>query len=268
ILIFGLGPIPALGIAGAAIATSVGRGIGVAYQVYLLLRGNGRLRLMRQHLRVQVDVMQRMVRIALPGMIQYLIGTASWLALFRILADFGSDALAGYTIAIRILVFALMPSWGMGNAAATLVGQNLGAGQPDEAERSVWIASFANAAFLGLIAFLMWLQAEELIMIFTDNAAVISYGADCLRIVSYTYVFFAFGMVTSQAFNGAGDTTTPTWINFFCYWLVQIPLAYVLAHPLGMGASGVFAAVAIVQAVLALVSVVVFRMGRWKLKTV
>lgn len=268
ILIFGLGPIPAMGIAGAAIATSVGRGIGVAYQVYLLLRGNGRLRLLREHLRVQVEVMQRMVRIALPGMIQYLIGTASWLALFRILADFGSDALAGYTIAIRILVFALMPSWGMGNAAATLVGQNLGAGQPDEAERSVWIASFANAAFLGLVAFLMWLQAEELIMIFTDNADVISFGADCLRIVSYTYVFFAFGMVTSQAFNGAGDTTTPTWINFVCYWLIQIPLAYVLAHPLGMGASGVFTAVAIVQAVLALVSVLVFRQGRWKLKAV
>lgn len=268
ILIFGLGPIPAMGIAGAAIATSVGRGIGVAYQVYLLLRGTGRLRLMRSHVRLRLALMKRMIRIGLPGMMQYVIGTASWLALFRILADFGSDVLAGYTIAIRILVFALMPSWGMGNAAATLVGQNLGAGQPDEAERSVWIASFANAVFLGLVAFLMWLQADALIAIFTDNAAVISYGADCLRIVSYTYVFFAFGMVISQAFNGAGDTTTPTWINFVCYWLVQIPLAYMLAHPVGMGASGVFAAVAIVQALLALVSILVFRLGHWKLKAV
>ncbi len=268
VLIFGWGPFPEMGVTGAAVATSIGRGLGVAYQVYVLVRGNGRIRFLRAHLRLDLDVMRRVVRVAMPGVVQYLIGTASWLALFRILAAFGSDALAGYTIGVRILIFALLPSWGMGNAAATLVGQNLGARQPDRAERSVWMASFINMVFLGVVAVGMIVYAVPLIRLFTDEPAVIRFGVDCLRIISYTYVFFAFGLVIVQAFNGAGDTTTPTWINLVSHWALQIPLAYVLSHPVGMGAVGVFTAVAIAQAVLALISVVLFRRGRWKLKAI
>ncbi len=268
LLIFGWGPFPELGIAGAAVATSVGRGLGVVYQLYVLVRGNGRVRFLRTHLRLRLDVMRRLARVAVPGVVQYLIGTASWLALFRILAAFGSDALAGYTIAVRILIFALLPSWGMGNAAATLVGQNLGARQPERAERSVWMASFINMVFLGLVAVAMIVYAGPLIRLFTDEPGVVRFGVSCLRIVSYTYVLFAFGLVTMQAFNGAGDTTTPTWINLVSHWLLQIPLALVLAHPVGMGAAGVFAAVAIAQAILALISVALFRLGHWKHKTI
>ena len=268
ILIFGWGPFPEMGIAGAAVATSIGRGVGVAFQVYLLVRRQSRVHLHAEQLRFARDVMRRLLRVSGPGVVQYIIGTASWLALFRIMADFGSDALAGYTIAIRVLIFALLPSWGMGNAAATLVGQNLGAGRPERAERSVWVSSLSNMVFLGLVAIGMFMFAAPLIGIFTEAAAVIAFGEDCLRIVSYTYVLFAFGMVTVQAFNGAGDTATPTWVNFISYWLVQIPLAYVLSHLVGWGASGVFAAIAIAQAVLALLSVTLFRLGYWKTKSI
>ena len=268
LLIFGWGPFPEMGVTGAAVATSIGRGLGVVFQVYLLVRGKSRIHLRLEQARVAWDVMKRLIRISGPAVLQYLIGTASWLLLFRIINTFGEAAAAGYTVAIRILVFALLPSWGMGNAAATLVGQNLGAGKPDRAERSVWITSFINMVFLGLVAIGMYVFAEPLIAFFTDDPEVIAIGMDCLRIISYTYVLFAFGMVTVQAFNGAGDTTTPTWINFVSYWLLQIPLAYVLAHPVGWEASGVFAAVAISQAVLALISVWIFRRGYWKTKAV
>lgn len=268
VLIFGWGPFPEMGVAGAAVATAVGRGVGVSYQVYLLVRGKSRVRLQAEQLRLMRGVMQRLLRISGPGIVQYIVGTASWMVLFRFMSAFGDQAVAGYTIAIRVLVFALLPSWGMGNAAATLVGQNLGASKPDRAERSVWITSFSNAVFLGLVAVCMFLFAEPLVGFFTDEAVVIDYGKQCLRIVSYTYVMFAFGMVTVQAFNGAGDTTTPTWINLVCYWMVQIPLAYVLAHPVGWAASGIFVAIAISQAVLALVSIAIFRKGYWKTKAI
>ncbi|MFQ5568095.1 MAG: MATE family efflux transporter [Rhodothermales bacterium] len=267
-LIFGWGPFPEMGVAGAAVATSIGRGLGVVYQLYVLLRGSSRIHLFLEQVRVDLAVMRRLIRVSLPGMFQYLVATLSWMFLFRIMADFGSDALAGYTIAIRILVFALLPSWGMGNAAATLVGQNLGAGKPDRAERSVWITSFGNMVFLAVVALMMLLFAEPLMRLFTEEAAVIAVGEDCLRIISYTYVLFAFGLVTVQAFNGAGDTTTPTLINLVCYWFLQIPLAYLLAHPVGMGTSGVFASVAISQAVLAVIGIVVFRLGYWKKKAI
>ena len=268
LLIFGWGPFPEMGVTGAAVATSIGRGLGVIYQVYLLVGGKSRIHLHIQQARVAVDVMWRLIRISGPGIVQYLIGTASWLALFRIINTFGEAAAAGYTVAIRILVFALLPSWGMGNAAATLVGQNLGAGKPERAERSVWITSYINMVFLGLVAIGMYVFAEPLIAFFTEDPDVIAVGKDCLRIVSYTYILFAFGMVTVQAFNGAGDTTTPTWVNFVSYWLVQIPAAYALAHFADWGVSGVFAAIAIAQAVLALISVWVFRLGYWKTKAV
>ena len=268
LLIFGWGPFPEMGVTGAAVATSIGRGLGIGYQIYLLVGGKSRIHLRVEQARIVVDVMKRLMRISGPAVLQYLIGTASWLALFRIINTFGEAAAAGYTVAIRILIFALLPSWGMGNAAATLVGQNLGAGKPDRAERSVWITSYSNAVFLGIVAVCMYIFAEPLIAFFSDDADVIAIGMECLRIVSYTYVLFAFGMVTVQAFNGAGDTTTPTWINFVSYWLVQIPLAYLLAHPVGWEASGVFAAVAVAQAALALISVWIFRLGYWKKKAI
>ena len=263
-LIFGWGLFPELGVTGAAIATSIGRGIGVLYQFYLLVRGNGRIQLFLDKLRVDVEIMRRMIRIAWPGIVQYSVGTASWMLLFRIVATFGSDAVAGYTIAVRIFIFALLPSWGMGNAAATLVGQNLGAEKPDRAERSVWITAFINMFTLGLVGLGMHVYSDPLIRIFTSEPEVIRNGIACLEIVSLTYVFFAFGMVTVQAFNGAGDTRTPTWINLISYWLLQIPLAYLLSHPLGWGVSGAFWAIAIAQAALAIISVLWFRQGTWK----
>ncbi len=267
-LIFGWGPFPELGITGAAIATCIGRGTGVLLQLYLLLRGNGRVRLMVHTLKVNVQMMRRIVSISIPATLQYFIGSASWILIFRIIALFGTDATAGYTIAIRIFIFALLPSWGMGNAAATLVGQNLGAKKPDRAERSVWITAFTNAIFLGGVALAIYIFAYPLVAFFTDEPAVIEFGAKCLRIVCITYVFFAFGMVTVQAFNGAGDTRTPTWINLISYWVLQIPLAYLLAQPFGLGAQGAFIAIAIAQGALAVISVLWFRRGTWKEKVV
>ena len=266
LLIFGLGPFPELGVVGAAVATSVGRGVAVLYQFRVL--GRSRVPIRREHLRLVADVMRRLLRVAGPAIVQFTVGMASWVVVFALLARFGSAVLAGYTIAIRILIFALLPSWGMGNAAATLVGQNLGAGQPARAERSVWVTSFANMVFLGIAAALMILFDQELIALFNADADVVREGAAALRIISYTYVFFAFGLVVSQAFNGAGDTRTPTWINLVCLWVVQLPLAWALAFPFGLGPVGVYAAVAASQALLAVVSVVWFRRGRWKAEVV
>lgn len=268
VLILGLGPFPELGVAGAAVATSIGRGIGIAYQLYVLFGGRSRIRLNLRSVGFDPEVMRRLLRVSVPGMVQYVVGTASWLALYRIVAGFGSDAVAGYTIAVRVLVLAVLPSWGMGNAAATLVGQNLGAGRPERAERAVWITSFTNMVILGAMALLVLFKAEALIRFFTDLPVVVRYGVDCLQIVSYTYLLFAFGLVTIQAFNGAGDTATPTWINLGCYWAVQLPLAYVLAIPLGLGAQGVFAAISTTQAVLALTATYLFRRGAWKKKAI
>ncbi len=267
-LIFGWGPLPELGVTGAAIATSIGRGVGVLYQLYILVRGNGRIKLFLDKLHIDWDMMRRLGKISWPGMIQYGVATASWMILFRIIAIFGSTAMAGYTIAIRIIIFALLPSWGMGNAAATLVGQNLGANQPDRAERSVWITAFWNMAFLGTMALFMYIYAAELVGIFTQDAAVIAVGVDCLQIVSITYIFFAFGMVSVQAFNGAGDTKTPTWINLISYWIFQIPVAYTLAVPFELEAKGAFIAIAVAQTILALISMIWFRQGKWKKQAV
>ena len=267
-LIFGLGPFPELGVTGSAIATTIGRGIGVLYQLWVLFSGRGRVYVALRNFRPDVRVMAKMLRISLGGMFQFLVATASWLGLMRIVAVFGDAALAGYTVALRIIIFALLPSWGMSNAAATLVGQNLGAGKPDRAERSVWVTGFANMSFLGLVAISFIIFAEPLIGIFTTDPAVVPYGVSCLRFISYGYVFYAYGMVMVQSFNGAGDTNTPTVINLCCYWLFQIPLAYSLAIPFGFGAKGVFVAITISESVLAVVSVLVFRRGTWKTRTV
>ena len=267
-LIFGWGPFPELGIRGAAIATCIGRGTGVLFQLYLLFKGHGRIKLMVSSLKLRLDIIRRVAFVALPATIQYFIGSASWIFIFWIIARFGTDAVAGYTIAIRIFIFALLPSWGMGNAAATLVGQNLGANKPDRAEKSVWITARTNMIFLGIVALLIFINAYPLVEVFSDVQAVVEFGANCLRIVCVTYIFFAYGMVTVQAFNGAGDTQTPTWINLISYWVLQIPLAYFLSQPFGMGANGVFTAIAIAQAALALISVIWFRRGTWKQKAV
>jgi putative MATE family efflux protein len=262
--IFGLGPFPELGVTGSAIATTIGRGIGVVYQVVMLMRGRSRVHIGLEQMRLDINVMLRLLKISIGGIFQFLIATASWVALVRIVAYFGSAALAGYTIALRIIVFAILPSWGMSNAAATLVGQNLGAGKPERAERSVWLTGFSNMIFLGIVAIIFIIFAEELIGIFTTDPAVVPYGVDCLRFISYGYIFYAYGMVMVQAFNGAGDTFTPTVINLFCYWLFQIPLAYALALPFGLGTRGIFLAITIAESMIAVVGILAFRRGKWK----
>jgi putative MATE family efflux protein len=267
-LIFGLGPFPELGVVGSAVGTTIGRGVGVCYQLRALRRSAGHLVVERRHLRLDPPVMLRLLRVSLGGIGQFLIATGSWLGLVRLMTPFGSAALAGYTIAVRIIVVAMLPAWGMSNAAATLVGQNLGAGKPDRAERAVWLAGFCNMVFLVGVAAVFILFAEPLVGLFTRDPAAAALGANCLRVVSYGYAFYAWGMVIVQAFNGAGDTTTPTWVNLFCYWLFQVPLAWTLAHGLGLGPRGVFAAITIAESVLAVVGVLLFRRGTWKTRQV
>jgi putative MATE family efflux protein len=263
-LILGLGPFPQLGVTGAAVSTTIGRSIGVALQLWFLFSGRSRVIVRRRHVVLDVDVMKRLSRIALNGMIQYLVATASWLALVRLVALFGANALAGYTIAIRIIIFAILPSWGMSNAAATLVGQNLGAKSPERAEQAVWRTGLYNMTFLGFVAVVFITFARPIVSMFSSEPAVQDVAVSCLRYVSYGYVFYAWGMVMEQAFNGAGDTFTPTCINIACYWLWQIPLAYVLSMMLSMGVNGVFLAIAISESTLAVVAVLAFRRGRWK----
>ena len=266
--IFGLGPFPEMGVTGAAVATAIGRGSGVAFQVVMLWRGRTRVRVHREDWRFNLPVLARLLRVASSGMLQFLIGTASWLGLVRIVALSGSAALAGYTIAVRIIIFSILPSWGMCNAAATLVGQNLGAGKPDRAERSVWLTGLCNMVFLMGVGVVFLSFAESLVLLFTSDTTVIPHARDCLRIVSYGYPFYAFGMVMVQAFNGAGDTWTPSLINFFCYWLLQIPLAALLAIGLNVGPPGVFWAITVAESILAVAGILVFRRGRWKEKRI
>jgi putative MATE family efflux protein len=263
-LIFGLGPFPELGVTGAAIGTTVGRTVGVAYQLRALASAHGRVRVERRHVRLDRSLMVHLVQLSVGGVGQFLIGTASWLGLVRILSLFGAGALAGYTIALRIVIVALLPSWGMSNAVATLVGQNLGAGKPDRAERSVWIVGLYNMVFLLGVMAVFLVGAEPLIAVFSSDPEVQRLGALCLRVVSYGYAFYAWGMVLVQAFNGAGDTVTPTWINLGCYWLFQIPLALGLAQALGYGPLGVFLAITLAESLLAVVGLLVFRRGAWK----
>lgn len=267
-LIFGLGPFPQLGVSGAAIATTIGRGSGVLYQLYHLTSGRSRIVVRAAHLRPDGHVMAGIVRLSGVGMLQNFIGTASWIGLIRILTGFGSAAVAGNTIGIRIIIFALLPSFGVSNAAATLVGQNLGAGKPDRAEAAVWRAGLYNTIALGGVGLIFLLFARPLIGIFSSDPEVIPYGVRCLRIVAAGFLFYGYGMVLTQSFNGAGDTKTPTLINLVCLWMLEIPLAWVLAHPVGLGPTGVFISVSVAFSALAVVSAAIFKQGWWKSKRV
>ena len=263
-LIFGWGPFPKLGVTGAALATFTGRSIGVGYQFYRLLRGSERIRILRQHMRINLSVLLRLVRVSLTGILQFAIAHTSWIGLVRIVSIFGSAALAGYTIAIRIVIFVILPSWGLSNAAATLVGQNLGAKQPQRAEASVWRTGFYNMIFLGAIGVVFVVFAEPIVRMFTHDPQVVPLAASCLRIISYGNIGYAYGMVMLQAFNGAGDTITPTIVNFFGFWLLEIPLAWFLAIPMRMQAKGAYFSIVVAEAAIAAVSIVLFKRGYWK----
>jgi putative MATE family efflux protein len=270
-LIFGLGPFPEMGVTGAAVATSIGRGAGALFAFSKLVRAGGRVTLARRHFQLDTALMARLVRLSGTATFQVFVGMASWIGLVRILSGFGSAAVAGNTIGLRVIMFALLPSWGMSNAAATLVGQSLGAGKPERAEQAVWRASFYNMIFLGSIGLVFIIFANPIVSIFTQAAAgpeVQRYGADCLRIISCGFLFYAYGMVITQSFNGAGDTRTPTIINVFVFWLWEIPLAYLLAIVFQLGPHGVFLAVTIAFSTLAVISALIFRRGRWKTKRV
>lgn len=268
ILIFGFGPIPALGIKGAAIATTIGRGMGVLYQFYILFRGKHRIRLLWANLVPDWKIILHLLRLASGAAGQHLIATSSWIFLVRIISMFGSQVVAGYTIAIRIMFFMLLPSWGISNASATLVGQNLGAEKPDRAERAAWITGYVNIVFLGIIGLVLALIPDSFIRLFISDPEVIQYGASCLRIISYGFIMYGLGMVMVQSLNGAGDTVTPTWINLFCYWLLEIPLAYFLAIYSGLEENGVFIAILIAETAMTISALYFFRRGKWKLKKV
>ncbi len=264
---FGLGPFPQLGVTGAAVATCTGRGIAVLYQFWLLRHGNGRVRLDRLW-RFDPEPMWQMLRLSLGTIGQFLIGTSSWVFLMKFVSSFGEVAGAGYTIGIRILIFALLPAWGLSNAAATLVGQNLGAHQPDRAERAVWLTGLYDALFLGAVTVVMEIWAEPIVGLFTSDAAIAANAVATLRIVAAGYVFYAWGMVTVQAFNGAGDTVTPTWLHVVFFWCFQIPLAWLLAFGFDLGMLGVLWAIPAAESLFAVAAVVLFRRGRWKSKKV
>jgi putative MATE family efflux protein len=267
-LIFGIGPFPELGVTGAAIATNIGRGTAVAIQLLTLLRLDGRLQVRMRHLRIHASVMARLVRLSGTGTLQIFIATASWVGLIRILSDFGSQALAGYTIAIRLVLFALLPAWGLANAAATMVGQSLGAGDPQRAEQSVWRAALMNLVFLGGIGTIFVAFAPLVVAPFGEDATTTMFAARCLRVVSAGFFFYAYGMVLTQSFNGAGAAWTPTILNLFCFWLWEIPLAWGLSRHTTLGPTGVFAAITIAFSTIAVASAVLFRRGRWKVSVV
>lgn len=267
--IFGIGPFPELGVTGAAVATVCGRGIGVAYAAWsLFLRKGGRLQVRREHWKFDPGLLKSLARLSGTAVLQFLIATASWTGLIRIVAVFGSVALAGYQIGLRVIIFVILPAVGLANAAATLVGQNLGAGRADRAERAVWMAGWINAGLLGAAGLFFVLFADLVISIFTNDPAVLAYGRDCLRIVGYGYAFYGMGMVMETSFNGAGDTWTPTYLNFFIFWLFEIPLAYISAQGFELGPQGVFWAITMAFSLLAVVSALLFRRGKWKLKEV
>ena len=262
-LIFGLGPFPRLGVTGAALATFTGRGIGVLYQFYRLSRGTERLCILACHLRLNATVLWRLVRVSFTGILQFLIGQASWIGLVRIVSLFGSPALAAYSIAIRIVIFAILPSWGLSNAAATLVGQNLGAGHPDRARNAVWRTGLWNMIFLGTVGLVFIAFAPFIIGLFTNDPEVLRVGINSLRIFSCGNIAYAYGMVLLQAFNGAGDTLTPTYVNLFGFWILEIPLAWELAMHTSLRVNGVFTSVVVAQSVIVLITLYLFRRGNW-----
>ena len=265
IFIFGFGPIEAHGVEGAAIATTIGRGSAVLFQLGILFFGYSKIKVAVKDLVLQVEVMWNLIKVSLGGIGQFLIGTSSWVFLMRIMSEFGSEVLAGYTIAIRVMMFTLMPAWGMSNAAATLVGQNLGAKQPERAETSVWVTGKYSAIFMLLVSIVYLVFSPQIIALFTDEAEVIKYGSLCLRVIAAGYVFYGYGMVIINAFNGSGDTKTPTYINFVCFWLFQLPFAYLMAITLDYGPIGVFAAITLAEILIAVIGIIWFKKGKWKL---
>ena len=264
IFIFGWGPIPEYGVMGAAIATNIGRGTAVLFQLIILFFGWSKIKIGISDIVIRLKVMTNIIKVSAGGIAQFLIGTSSWIFLMRIMSEFGSEVLAGYTIAIRVIMFSLMPSWGMSNAAATLVGQNLGANKPDRAEESVWKTGKYNAIFMFSISLIYLFFAEDIILSFNSTPQVVEYGTLCLQIIAAGYVFYAYGMVLTQAFNGAGDTNTPTKINFLIFWVLQLPFAYIMAITFKFGAVGVFLAISIAEVLLTIVSYILFKKGKWK----
>lgn len=269
LFIFGIGPFPELGVTGAAVATVCGRGTGVIFAAWALFgRKKGRLEVSREHWTFDPKLLWSIISLSATGVLQFLIATASWTGLVMIVAGFGSIAIAGYQIGLRVIIFVILPAVGLANAAATLVGQNLGAGQPERAERSVWMAGGINAALLGVAGLFFVLFSDAVISIFTTDPQVSQFGRDCLRIVGYGYAFYGLGMVMESSFNGAGDTWTPTYLNFFIFWMFEIPLAYVLADRIGWGPQGVFWAITLAFSLLAVTAALLFKRGKWKLKVV
>jgi putative MATE family efflux protein len=268
LLIFGWGPFPEMGIKGAAVATVTGRGIGILFQVFLLFRGKRRIRLTLNDIRFEPHTIIQIIKLSAGGVGQSLIATTSWVGLVRIIATFGSNVVAGYTIALRIIVFGLLPSWGISNAASTLVGQNLGANQPRRAEQSVWITAKMNMVILSVIGLILVIFPEVFIRLFISDPLVVAPGVEALRIISVGFLFYGLGMVMIQAFNGAGDTVTPTKAFFICFWLIEIPLAWILSKPFGMGQTGVFIAIVVAETAMTIISLLLFRRGKWKLKKV
>jgi putative MATE family efflux protein len=266
--IYGVGPFPELGVTGAAVATNIGRTVGVLYGLYYLIGGGGRLQLHVADMGLKLKVVWSLIRISAGGVAQFLVSTASWVFLMQIVSGFGSSAVAGYTIAVRIVMFSILPAWGLSNAAATLVGQNLGAGLPDRAETTTWKIAKYNSIYMGIAAAAMLLLTNPIALLFSQDPEVLEYARQCIHIFAYGYVFWGFGMAIIQAFNGAGDTMTPTYINVFCFWVVQVPLAYSLAITLGIGPVGVFWAVFVSDVLAGIVGVVFFMRGKWKLRQV
>ena len=264
IFIFGWGPIPEFGVMGAAIATNIGRGTAVIFQLGILFFGWSRIKLAVSDIVLRTGVMLNLIKVSLGGIAQFLIGTSSWVFLMRLMSEFGSEVLAGYTIAIRVMMFTFMPAWGMSNAAATLVGQNLGAKQPERAEKSVWITGKYNAYFMLAVSLIYLFFAPEIIGLFTTVTSVVENGALCLQVVAAGYIFYAYGMVVSQAFNGAGDTKTPTKINLIAFWAFQLPFAYLAAITFELGALRVFLAITLAEVMLSVIAIIWFRKGYWK----
>jgi putative MATE family efflux protein len=267
-LIFGVGPFPRLGVTGAAVATTIGRGTGALLAFTAMVRPGGRLLVRLRQFVPDRRLMRQLVALGSSASLQFLVGTASWIGLTRLLATFGSEAVAGYTVALRMVIFAILPAWGLSNAAATMVGQGLGAHKPERAEQAVWTACRYNLAFLGLLGIIFLIAAPGIAALFGHDPVMTHYAVRCLRIIAAGFPLYAFGMVLTQAFNGAGDTWTPTWLNFFVFWCWEIPLAWLLAKPLGLGSDGAFIAIAVAFSTLAGAAAIVFRRGRWKLQQV
>jgi putative MATE family efflux protein len=267
-LIFGLGPFPEMGVTGAAVATTIGRGIGVLYQLWYLMNGRGRIEFHLRYLKFNLNIALHMVRISLGGIGQFLIATASWIGVMRIVSIYGSGAIAAYTIALRMMEFIFLPAWGLGNAAATLVGQNLGAGKPDRAEDSAWRAAKYNAIFMACSGVFLIAFAQAITSLFSNEPEVLRWGTSCMQILGLGFPMYAVGMVMVQALNGAGDTSTPALLNLICFWLVQIPLAFYLATETPLGPNGAFIAIVVAESLLTILAVLTFRNGAWKQQSV